>query len=216
MHSYESSQIETELDLSTKKFSVKQEIQQVEGSVSSFGDIEKDKEIDISIQPFMSEEPIILSKQEVAEFEVKAQPFIKKEPDLELAGIESSLIEETKLCAETLLFMSECSTLSTCNENSKPTQEGSEENNERGREATNGFDILFQGIELLNSGNNPDNLPEEIFPQPLNPGLSLLCEVTCNDTFEYDLSGDILERNSKLDINLLCTITGTEYYDLVN
>ena len=101
MHSYESSQIETELDLSTKKFSVKQEIQQVEGSVSSFGDIEKDKEIDISIQPFMSEEPIILSKQEVAEFEVKAQPFIKKEPDLELAGIESSLIEETKLCAET-------------------------------------------------------------------------------------------------------------------
>merc|ERR1711915_606969 len=110
--------------------------------------------------------------------------------------------------------MSECSTLSACNENSKPTQESSEEqeNNERGSEATNGFDILFQGIELLNSGNNSDNLHEEIFHEPLNPGLSLLCEVTRNDTFEYGLSEDILERNSKLDINLLCTITGTEYY----
>merc|ERR1711892_219846 len=114
--------------------------------------------------------------------------------------------------------MSQCSTLSTCNENSEPMQESSEEqeNDERGSEDTNGFDILFQGIELLNSGNGSDNFVEDISEESLNTGLSILCQVTRNDTFEYGLSEDILTRNSKLDINLLCTITGTEYYDIIN
>ena len=132
---------------------------------------------------------------------------MKKEPDIIPVSIESPL-----------LFMSECSSLLTCNENSKPTEEGSgeQENNERGSEATNGFDILFQGIELLNSGNNSDSFIEDVSQESFNTGLSLLCEVNRNDTFEYGLSEEILTRNSKLDINLLCTITGSDYYDIIN
>merc|ERR1719483_143549 len=152
--------------------------------------------------PFLSETEKSVDLKEEAPVLKKE---IKSEPDT------GTFCEDTKLCAETLLFMSECSTPSACNEifadEEEPQTDGGNE--------TSGFDILFQGIELLAGGT--------VTPSDLSPiqtltalaGLDLLCSVTRNDTFEYGLSKNILD-DSRLDLGLLCAITAEDYHDQLN
>jgi len=130
---------------------------------------------------------------------------IKSEPGT------SAFCEDTKLCAETLLFMSECSTPSACNEIFADVEEPQTD----GGNEPSGFDILFQGIELLAGGTVT---PSELSPiQTLTAlaGLDLLCSVTRNDTFEYGLSKAILD-DSRLDLGLLCAITAEDYHEQLN
>lgn len=136
-------------------------------------------------------------------------PVLKKEIKSEPGT--GTFCEDTKLCAETLLFMSECSTPSTCNEIFADVEEPQTD----GGNEPSGFDILFQGIELLAGGTVA---PSELSPiQTLTAlaGLDLLCSVTRNDTFEYGLSKNILD-DSRLDLGLLCAITAEDYHEQLN
>merc|ERR1712038_993072 len=107
--------------------------------------------------------------------------------------------------------MSECSTPLACNE----IFAGEEEPQTDDGNETSGFDILFQGIELLAGGT--------VTPSDLSPiqtltalaGLDLLCSVTRNDTFEYGLSKSLLD-GSNLNLGLLCAITAEDYENHLN
>merc|ERR1712045_738337 len=81
---------------------------------------------------------------------------------------------------------------------------------EDGQAEPTGFDILFQGLELVASG---DKAVTSLSPaQPLSclAGLDILCSVTRNDTFEYGLDNVL---DSRLDLGMLCAITAADYND---
>ena len=135
----------------------------------------------------------------------------------EIGGGDATLCEDTKLCAEALLFMSERSTPSTCNEHFAPQLqepaatdigwEGSEENQ--------GFEILFKGLQMLAEGSVTADQLSPIQTLTALAGLDLLCSVTRNDTFEYGLSKSLLD-GSNLNLGLLCAITAEDYENHLN
>ena len=107
---------------------------------------------------------------------------------------EPTLSEESKLCAETLLLFSELPSDSVIS---------NEDTTEQTVEDCSGFELLFQGLEMLTGSSHvKDNIA----------ALDVLCNVTRNDTFEYGLSGDLL-TDDRLDLGLLCQITNTDYQD---
>ena len=119
-------------------------------------------------------------------------PVIKADPEPSQA---SAVSEESKLCAETLLFLSEFSAPVT-----ETLDNAKDDDKEDDDDDHTGFDILFQGLELLTKERE----------EKTENALDLLCSVTRNDTFEYGLSQEILSNN-KLDLSLLCSITEDDF-----
>ena len=140
-------------------------------------------------------EPLVLKRE------------IKTEPDTPVVVSSGStetleLSDESKLCAETLVFMSECSNPPTCNSDGLQQPQPSDP---RDGNDFNGFDILFEGLELLTKESSKEHQDQT------KRALDLLCSVTRNDTFEYGLPKEIL-TDSRLDLDLLCSITAEEYW----
>ena len=142
----------------------------------------------------------------------------RKEIKSEVPDVAASatLCEDTKLCAEALLFMSERSTPSTCNEHfAADPQEPATDAVDCVRKEPSGFDILFQGLELLVDGSLSAPQLSPIQRLTALAGLDVLCSVTRNDTFEYGLSKGVLDSTG-LNMGLLCAITDLDYHNQLN
>ena len=132
---------------------------------------------------------------------------IKAEPD---SGTAPS--DESQLCAEILLAMAEFSparNLEPCEPSElsgdhQPELQSPSLSSEGNQNI--GFDVLLQGLKLMTS----EGQVETEDPISSSTSLDVLCSVTRNDIFEYDLSSDIL-NNDRLDLGLLCSITEGEY-----
>ena len=154
-----------------------------------------------------------------------AQQLVKREIKCEVGeetrggGGDGTLREDTKLCAEALLFMSERSTPSTCNEHFAPQlQEPAATDGGEGCEGSEeheGFEILFKGLQMLAEGSVTADQLSPIQTLTALAGLDLLCSVTRNDTFEYGLSKSLLD-GSRLNLGLLCAITAEDYENHLN
>ena len=151
-----------------------------------------------------------------------AQQLVKREIKCEVGesrGGDGTLCEDTKLCAEALLFMSERSTPSTCNEHFAPQlQEPAATDSGEGCEGSEeheGFEILFKGLQMLAEGSVTADQLSPIQTLSALAGLDLLCSVTRNDTFEYGLSKSLLD-GSRLNLGLLCAITAEDYENHLN
>ena len=133
--------------------------------------------------------------------EVKKE--IKAEPD--------SFNEESQQCAEILLAMAEFSEARNTDssdqlpEHQSPSQPSLDTD---GNENL-GFDVLLQGLKMWTSESQAESSEDPSYSSSSSP-LDVLCNVTRNDIFEYDLSTDILD-NERLDLGLLCSITAEEY-----
>jgi hypothetical protein len=175
-----------------------------------------------------AEEPVVVSEPSATEPPASALPpllpgpgllppptvLFKREIKSEVVavgeGSDGPACEDTKLCAEALLFMSERSTPPACNEHFAPElQELGAATGPHWEEPT-GFDILFQGLQLLAQGTLSAPQLSPIQTLTALAGLDILCSVTRNDTIEYGLPRSIL-AGSRLNLGLLCAITAEDY-----
>merc|ERR1719192_1842193 len=153
------------------------------------------------------------------------QQLVKTEIKCEVGessgGDASSLLcEDTKLCAEALLFMSERSSPSTCDPHfadrlQEPAATERREGCAGSEEHFEGFEILFKGLQMLAEGSVTADQLSPIQTLSALAGLDLLCSVTRNDTFEYGLSKSLLD-GSRLNLGLLCAITADDYENHLN
>ena len=153
------------------------------------------------------------------------QQLVKTEIKCEVGessgGDASSLLcEDTKLCAEALLFMSERSSPSTCDPHfadrlQEPAALDRREGCAGSEEHFEGFEILFKGLQMLAEGSVTADQLSPIQTLSALAGLDLLCSVTRNDTFEYGLSKSLLD-GSRLNLGLLCAITAEDYENHLN
>ena len=153
------------------------------------------------------------------------QQLVKTEIKCEVGessgGDASSLLcEDTKLCAEALLFMSERSSPSTCDPHfadrlQEPAATDRREGCAGSEEHFEGFEILFKGLQMLAEGSVTADQLSPIQTLSALAGLDLLCSVTRNDTFEYGLSKSLLD-GSRLNLGLLCAITAEDYENHLN
>ena len=171
------------------KREVKVEVGETEPLLPVKSDIEAPAALQSDLATSIKQERLPSVTEEAAPVEYK-HPVIKTDP--EPSHQASSVSEESKLCAETLLFLSEFSA---------PVTETQDDEDDDDQDDHTGFDILFQGLELLTKER------EDIKAQN---ALDLLCSVTRNDTFEYGLPQEILSDN-KLDLGLLCSITEGDF-----
>ena len=123
-----------------------------------------------------------LGPESVCKREVK----LEAEPN---SAAQLAAAQESQLCAETLLLMSE---LPAAPDTADTAQQH------------HGFDILCEGLELLTRGTRDQDAAATL------TALDLLCSVTRNDTFEYGLPQQLL-ADCRLDLGLLCAITAEEY-----
>ena len=147
---------------------------------------------------------------ETCEGESPAEEQVNKE----IKSEPESVSEESQLCAEILLAMAEFSEARNTDSSDQRPEPPSPEQpqqllQEQDGDENLGFDVLMQGLKMLTSETQLETDDE---PSASSSALDVLCNVTRNDIFEYEVSTDILD-NDRLDLGLLCSITAEEYSD---